>query len=260
MSNQERTPEELERFRVEAERKAEQVRDGLKRLELARRWLPETIYEHVHNLLRFQLRPEMMDLDTVIRLAADQRMRSVWELLSPPRVDAHKALEYFELALKAPGDWKRDDSVIAEKRRVENVADLCGKLATLLEQKPFYLTETKKVVVRNGVCYSAHTIGEFLADPRTGVYPYSLADGLTALRDYCCRKLAEHRQRLPRKITHSSACRTYVIRQLSKFMREVLGQPYHERVASTVEVVLDLPEEESRCLDGDFVRKVTRNL
>lgn len=313
MSNQERTPEELERFRAEAERRVQQARDGLKRIELTRKRLPETIDAWACEILRFQLQEGSwvtVDLGAVIRLAADARMGPVWKFFSSPRLDPHKALEYFQLALMAPDYWRHDNSVIAEKRRVERIADLCGKLGSLLEQAPFHIGEIETNLLKVAACAAyrresgkvlpldhpflieiiknaptrvveiSFTYGEdvvetvdrnqlacyrnavtpFLNDPGIGVNAPSLADCLRELRDYCYRKLEAHRQRLPRKITHSSARRTYVMRQLSKFMREVLHQPYHEYVATTVVVALDLPEEGSQCLDGDFVRKVTADL
>lgn len=313
MSNEERTPQEVERVLAEAERRAVEARDGLKRIELARKRLPETIYAWACEILRFQLQPGSWvsaDLGAVIRLAADERMRRVWELLSLPRVDPHKALEYFQLALMAPDKWRHDNAVIREKRRVKEIADLCGRLGSILEQAPFHVGEIETNILKVAACAAyrrecgkvlpldhpslieiikntptqavevrffmegeetvetdqnqlacyRNAVAPFLNDPAIGVNVPSLADCLRELRDYCYRTLEAHRQRLPHKITQSSARRTYVIRQLSKFMRQVLDQPYHEYVATTVVVALDLPEEGPQCLDGDIVSKVTANL
>ena len=286
MPNQKRT---LEEWDAAAERRVEEASDGLKRIELARKRLPETVYAWACDILRFQLRPRSWfngDLGAVIRLAADERMQTVWELLSLPRVDPYKALEYFQLTAMAPSEWIRDNSVIAEKRRIEKIADLCGSLESLLKQAPLHVRQVASDIVK-------------IANPRDPEVPVgpfsiekimwgeervemldrnqlrkllnglvithrvveadapSLADCLRKLRDYCYRTLEAPRQRLPRKITQSSAFRTYVIRRLSKFMRQVLNQPYHEYVATTVVVALDLSEKEAECVDGDFVRKVT---
>lgn len=313
MSNQERTPEELEQVRAEAERRAEQASDGLKRIELARKRLPETVYAWACDILRFQLQPGSWfngDVGAVIRLAADLRMVKVWKKLSLPRVDPHEALAYFKLALMAPAEWRYDNLVIAKKQRVKKIADLCGGLGSLLEQAPFHVGEIETNILKVAACAAyrrecgevlplddpllidiiknaptravevtfmygeeavetvdrnqlscyRNAVAPFLNDPVIGVNAPSLADCLRELRDYCYRKLEAHRQRLPRKIAQPSARRTYVIRQLSKFMRRVLDQPYHEYVAMTVVVALDLPEEGSQCLDADFVRKVTADL
>jgi hypothetical protein len=310
MSNQKRTPEELERLRAEGERRTGQARDGLKSVELARKRLPENIYALACEACRFQLLFPWVDADlgTVIRLAVDQRMESVWKLFSLPRVDPHEAREFFRLALMAPYEWGQEKSVLDEKWRIEKIAHLCGSLGSLLEQAPFSVGERETNILKVAACAAYRrkygkvlpldhpslieiiettaaveesfmygekavetvdrnqftsfqdAVAPFLNDPHRGFNAPSQADCLRELRDYCYRELEAHRQRLPRKIAQSSARRTYVIRQVSKFTRQVLSQPYHEYVAATVVVVLDLPEDGSQCLDGDYVRKVTADL
>ena len=285
MSDDKRT---LEEWDAEAKRRAEEASGGLKLIELARKRLPslpETVYAWARDILRFQSQPRCWfngDVGAVIRLVADQRMEKVWELFLLRRVNPLEALEYCQLAVTTPYEWTCDSLVIAKRRRLEKIADLCVSLESLLKEPPFHIeTITDLLTIADellpvGVrCITMimwgkdpvetedrnqlrnwagePSLDELIIEPDT---PF-IGSGLRAVRDYCYLALEASQQRLPRKIAQPSARRTYVSRQLSKLMRRMFNQPYHEYVATTVAVALDLSEEGSECIDGDFVRKVT---
>lgn len=237
----------------ETERLAKLARDGLKRVELARKWLPEIVYRLACEVLRIQLQRGVsyLDLGDVIRVAADKRMKDVWKLFFLPGLDPDNARKYFSLSIEASKWWQRDNSVVADKWRLEEIADLCGRLITLLEELPFPLIAPK--VAEQWTAFRgcgdeaaltanqklrmviAWRLGLFLDKPEfAGVDPFSLADSLRAVRDHCYRELAMHRQRLPRKINQSSARRTYVIRHLAEFMTQVFGKVYYKGASSSV--------------------------
>ena len=87
-----------------------ELRGGPKRIEHARKWLPETVYTWALNAFRARslsnpdrtLMDPTVDLLAVLHVATDERMRKdVWSLLSSLRIDPDKALEYFQLAVTA---------------------------------------------------------------------------------------------------------------------------------------------------------------
>lgn len=292
MSNQESTSKELEWHLLESYWEwhdlplcqKRELQAGPKYIKHARKWLPETVYTWALNALRSRSNsnPDQtfmdptVDLLAVLHVAMDERMQDVWRLLSLPRVGPDKALEYFQLAVTAALQWQCDHFFTFLKKDVEEVAHLCGRLATAMKKSGYLFkkkpTEARYFAAYQGECgdealewlsgsgFNFHRntyrngIGAFM-HPSRGVDADFLATYLTEVSDYCNRELAKRRKRLPRSLSKkrlASSARTYAIRRLAEFMTRVLGKPHYDAIATTVMVALDLSED----LDGELVRKL----
>ncbi len=193
-------------------------------------WLPEPVREYVEQ-------PSREPSDLMVRLATDQRMRSVWETLKK-HAKEHAISDYllvmgfFCSALSYIHYWKcleRDGLLLptGERRQLDQkIRETIDNLIHLLGEKHLKEERLKRTDEIAGVI--------------PGI-PGAIQD-LYALRDKIEREsvFSEH---LPTKIRGDTAMRSFFMRVMKDFVLSVLDQPLHQAIADITNVVFDTDDD-----------------
>ena len=209
--------------------------------------------------------------DIGVRLVSHEDMRDTWTALAD--CDDHEAAPlFFHAALELSENWRKmpKASSAVLRANVEDIAVLAEKLAAALQAHEDEIRFHRGRLCFHDVLVRARTITDELAgkaSPPNG-WLYSAIDKfshpLPAIPEFLRALAAELRPDdrskvtvRPTKVSEASAERTYMVRDLSRFLNMALGSPRFDLVASTVNTILN--DADAR-LDASHARKLASDL
>jgi len=198
------------------------------------------------------------------KLISDPRMRDAWKALAK-RID--KDIEYFNYFNVCEGGislWRGDLKQTAAERKAfyQEIHDTAGKLIYLMyksDKFDFYSINAliDKETVK-GLLETLHADSDYFEDEDENLdyAHFCLSDVTPRIQEVLtdiANKAMQYSKEEPavRKPNSENADIHYFVRMLSGYLKNRYGQPLHEVVAATTEVVFDRQN-----IDSDYVRKL----
>ena len=226
--------------------------------------------ESIENYRRYLYRtslgflPDEESTTLLGKLITDPRMRDVWRALAK-RID--KNVDFFNFIGACEGGislWRGDLKQTAAERKefYQEIHDTAGKLMYLMyksDKFDFYSINAlidKKTV--KGLLETLHADSDYFEDEDENLdyAHFCLSDAIPRIQVVLtdiANKAMQYSKEEPavRKPNSENADIHYFVRMLSGYLKKRYGQPLHEVVAATTEVVFDRQN-----IDSDYVRKL----
>jgi hypothetical protein len=190
------------------------------------------------------------------KLITDPRMKDVWKALAKRMEEDSELYQFFRVCEIGITGWRGDMKQTAAERKAfyQDIRDTALKLISLMNKAgQFDLYSTSRIAKYQSI----EGLTEGLDAPNELSYARfhmsvsapRVTDVLVDISEKATRYREEEYS--VKKPNSENADIHYFVRRLSEYLKERYGQPLHEVVAATTEVVFDRQN-----IDSDYVRKL----